>query len=282
MAILAMANNTLGFEVHIYGKCASLKFKNYKGELPKASKDDGILPYKYHFNAENHSYDNYVTEKFTDGVVGETVFFYWGCPNVDKYYNKDSFIRLSLMKEDREKHIEIVKKAIINDEWSKRIDTIRKEKNKMVKVYSLFPRMESILFLKDTSVLVEPLGEEDTKVRCDYLIKQNFKEIQMVSFNKGMKVFLDIFNLSVQSNKNILMLLNTTSVIDIHHRLTVCVSEARELEGKVPEIVLLDDESFMVTPGGAKAMLEELDKVFKSGVGITFEGLYKKVFWKKV
>ena len=53
-------------------------------------------------------------------------------------------------------------------------------------------------------------------------------------------------------------------------------------DNKVPEIVLLDDESFMVTPGGAKAMLEELDKVFKSGVGITFEGLYKKVFWKKV
>ena len=29
-------------------------------------------------------------------------------------------------------------------------------------------------------------------------------------------------------------------------------------------------------------LLEELDKVFKSGSGITFEGLYKKVFWKKV
>jgi hypothetical protein len=72
------SNNTLGFDVHIYGNCASLKFKNYKGELPKASKDDGILPYKYHFNAENHSYDNYVTEKFTDGIVGESVFFYWG------------------------------------------------------------------------------------------------------------------------------------------------------------------------------------------------------------
>jgi hypothetical protein len=276
------SNNTLGFEVHIYGKCASLKFKNYKGELPKASKDDGILPYKYHFNAENHSYDNYVTEKFTDGIVGETVFFYWGCPNIDKYYNKDSFIRLSLKREDREKDIEIVKNAILNNEWSKRIDTIRKEKNKMVKVYNLFPRMETILFLKDTTLLVEPLGEEDTKVRVDYLIKQNFKDIQMVTVNKGMKVFLDIFNLSVQSNKNVLMLFNVTSVIDIHHNLTVSISEARELEGKVPEIILLDDESFMVTPAGAKAMLEEIDKVFKSGVGITFEGLYKKFFYKKL
>jgi SepF-like predicted cell division protein (DUF552 family) len=97
-----------------------------------------------------------------------------------------------------------------------------------------------------------------------------------------MKVFLDIFNLSVQSNKNVLMLFDTTSVIDIHHRLTVCISEARELEGKVPEIILLDDETFMVTPEGAKVMLKELDKVFKSGGGITFEGLYKKFFYKKL
>jgi hypothetical protein len=97
-----------------------------------------------------------------------------------------------------------------------------------------------------------------------------------------MKVFLDIFNLSVQTNKNILMVFNVTNVIDVHHKLTVCISETRELEGKVPEIILLDEESFMVTPAGGKALLQELDKVFKSGVGITFEGLYKKVFWKRV
>jgi hypothetical protein len=275
----------LGFDVHIYGKCASLNFKNYKGELPKASKDNGIFPYKYHFNAENHSYDNYVTEKFTDGIVGETVFFYWGCPNVDKYYDKDSFIRLSLRKEDREQDIEKVKNAIINDQWSKHIDIIRKEKMKMVKVYNMFPRIESILFLKDTTVLVEPLGDHsnpDTKVRHEYLVKQNFKDIQLVAVTKGMKVFLDVFSLSVKTNKNIMLIFNTTSVIDIHHRLIATISETRENEGKIPDIILLDCDSFLVTPQGGKLMLEELDKVFKSGVGISFEELYKKFFYKKL
>jgi hypothetical protein len=70
---------------------------------------------------------------------------------------------------------------------------IFKEKKKMIRVYNMFPRIESILFLKDTSILVEQLSnQQDTKDRCDSLAKQNFKEIQLIGINRDVRVFIEI------------------------------------------------------------------------------------------
>lgn len=269
----------LGFDIHIYGKCKSLNFKNYKGELPRATKDDGIFPYKYHFNAENHSYENYITEKFTDGIIGETLFFYWGCTNTEKYYDKNSFINLSLKPEDREQDILTLKQAILNDEWSKRIDIIRKEKQKMYKVYNMYPRIESILFLNKTTIILENYSPNENQNRGNYLVKQNFKDIRIADVVMGQNVFMEIFNLAVTTKNNVMLILKTTSVLDIHHKLCVCISESRELEHKIPEIILLENNSFFITPEGGSKMLE----VIKTTMGgISFEGLYKKLFYKKL
>jgi hypothetical protein len=267
----------LGFDLHIYGKCKSLNFKNYKGELPRATKDDGIFPYKYHFNAENHSYDNYITEKFTDGIIGETLFFYWGCTNTEKYYDKNSFIKLSLKPEDRETDISVLKEAIINDEWSKRIETIRKEKKKMYKVYNMYPRIESILFLNKTTIILE--NSPDTQTRGQYLLKQNFKTIRLADIVMGQQVFMEMFNLAVTSKTNMMLILKTTNITDLHHKLCVCISESRELEDKIPEMILIDNNSFFITPEGASKILE----IIKTTMGgISFENLYNKLFYKKL
>ena len=49
-------------EVDVYGE-NRWNYKNYKGSLPRYCKDDGIFPYKYTFNVENHSIKNYYSEK---------------------------------------------------------------------------------------------------------------------------------------------------------------------------------------------------------------------------
>ena len=46
--IKKLDQSDLPFELHIYGRCQSLGFKNYKGELPDQAKDDAVFPYKYH------------------------------------------------------------------------------------------------------------------------------------------------------------------------------------------------------------------------------------------
>lgn len=43
---------------------------------------------------ENTSHDNYFTEKITDAIVCKTIPIYWGCTNIEKYYNVNGIIQI--------------------------------------------------------------------------------------------------------------------------------------------------------------------------------------------
>jgi hypothetical protein len=90
---------------------------------------------------------------------------------------------------------------------------------------------------------------------------------------------MEIFNLAVTTKNNVMLILKTTNILDLHHKLCVCISESRELEDKIPEIILVDDKSFFITPEGGSRMLE----IIKTTMGgISFENLYNKLFYKKL
>lgn len=42
---------------------------------------------------ENTSHNNYFTEKLTDCMLMKTIPIYWGCSNIDKYYNIDGILQ---------------------------------------------------------------------------------------------------------------------------------------------------------------------------------------------
>jgi len=115
--------------VHVYGEDA-FHYRNYKGSLPYHEKENGLFPYKYTFNAENHSIPNYCTEKIIDAILSECVCFYWGCPNLETILHPECFIRLSLTNVDEDANR--ILKAIEQDEWSQRIDIIRQEKRRIL------------------------------------------------------------------------------------------------------------------------------------------------------
>lgn len=102
--------------------------KAYRGKI--ATKKAGLLPYKYHFNAENAYEYNYFSEKFIDALLCECLVFYSGCLNLEDYIDKDAFIRLDL--KNPEQSLEIVRTSIENNEWEKRIDLIRQEKKRVL------------------------------------------------------------------------------------------------------------------------------------------------------
>ena len=141
----------------------------------------------------------------------------------------------------------------------------------------MYPRIESILFLNKTTIILE--NSPDTQTRGQYLLKQNFKSIRLADIVMGQQVFMEMFNLAVSSKTNMMLILKTTNIIDLHHKLCVCISESRELEDKIPEMILFDDNSFFITPEGGSKMLE----IIKSTMGgISFENLYNKLFYKKL
>ena len=129
--------------IDIYNHDNKHNFKNYKGPHPKNNKDYGIIKYKYYFMAENNIEKNFITEKLWEPIICETLCFYWGCPNVDEYIDPRAFILLDL--NDYEKSFNIIKTAIINDEWGKRLEYIRREKQKILEYYQFFPTLERIL-----------------------------------------------------------------------------------------------------------------------------------------
>ena len=138
--------------IDVYGRDNIFNLENHKGELPYHNKNDGILPYKYTFIAENCSINNYFTEKILDSIIGESVCFYWGCPNVENFIDNKAFIRLDL--DDFPGSLKTVEEAIKNNEWEKRINVIREEKKKIINHYSFFPRIEGLIRLKDMNCLV--------------------------------------------------------------------------------------------------------------------------------
>ncbi len=131
-----------GVGIDVYGD-NKWNYKNYKGSLPYHSKEKGLFPYKYTFNCENNSIKNYFTEKIVDGILSECLVFYSGCYNLRDFIDKRAFIHLELS--NFESDYQIVKKAIEDNEWEKRIGIIRQEKQKILNHLQFFPRIEALL-----------------------------------------------------------------------------------------------------------------------------------------
>ena len=128
--------STSEINVDIYGNNA---YSNMQITLPYGMKNDGMYPYKYHFAAENNYISNYFTEKIIDAILAECLCFYWGCPNISEYIDPNVFILVDLNR--KEEGIEIIQKAIANNEWEKRIDSIRMMKRKILNEMTLFHRI---------------------------------------------------------------------------------------------------------------------------------------------
>jgi hypothetical protein len=169
-------------EIDIYGKDNVHNFTNYRNALEYHNKSAGILPYKYTFIAENCDINNYFTEKINDAILGETLCFYWGCSNLENYLPRQSFIRLPL--HNIKESINIVKTAIAENEWEKRLPAIREAKEKILKEYSFFNRIYGISLLNNA--IIKPFSD-------DNLVEWNNKAVSCGISKKCIYHQFDIF-----------------------------------------------------------------------------------------
>jgi hypothetical protein len=131
-------------QLHIYNSDNIHEFKSYQGPLtPYVNKHLGILPYKYYFMCENNPEPNFITEKMWEPIISETLVFYWGCPNISEYINPNAFVQLDM--NDFAKSFQIIKDAIKNNLWEKRLPFIKEEKRKVLDYYNFFPTLERII-----------------------------------------------------------------------------------------------------------------------------------------
>jgi len=128
--------------IDIFSQNNTHNFKKYKSTLSYLNKSDGYIPYKYYFMVENNYEHNYITEKLWEPILCECLCFYYGCPNVLEHIDENAFVLLDM--NDFEKSYSIIKKAIEEDWWSKRIHAIRKQKQKLLNEMMFFPRIEKL------------------------------------------------------------------------------------------------------------------------------------------
>jgi hypothetical protein len=134
--------------VHVFGG-NRYKWKQYKGSPPPHCKDEAMFPYKYVFNAENHSYRNYYTEKLIDGILAECLVFYWGCPNIKDFIDERAYVQLDLI--DFNKDMNTIKQAIAENWWESRLPHIQEAKRKILNERQFFPRLERIIAGTETT-----------------------------------------------------------------------------------------------------------------------------------
>jgi hypothetical protein len=123
-------------DLDIYGAPEN-GFRRWRSRTPPHDKRRALLPYRYYFDAENNSQANFYTEKIVDCLLAETLCFYWGCPNLDSFFDPHAFIRLEL--DDFEADLAQIREAIAADEWSARLPYIRAEKRRILDEYQFFP-----------------------------------------------------------------------------------------------------------------------------------------------
>jgi len=71
----------LNFDVDILGR----------GYQPYEQNHEGLLPYKYSVVIENAQEDNYFTEKLINCLLCRTVPIYWGCSDIDEYFDTSNW-----------------------------------------------------------------------------------------------------------------------------------------------------------------------------------------------
>jgi hypothetical protein len=93
---LALVDKILAsdIDIDIYGRGLQINDKRYKGQIDY--KFIGLIPYEYSIALENCNEKNYITEKFVDCVLCNTVPIYNGAPNVADVYDNSYFKTIDL------------------------------------------------------------------------------------------------------------------------------------------------------------------------------------------
>jgi hypothetical protein len=124
------------FEIDIYGRGLNIQDRRYKGELKY--KYEGLLPYEYSIAIENSNEKNYITEKFVDCVLCNTIPIYNGAPNIAEVYDPGYYRTIDL---DSPTIIQDLKKIIVSPAP---ISSINKEI--YFKQYNLYTKLKEIIY----------------------------------------------------------------------------------------------------------------------------------------
>ena len=96
---------------------------------PIKMKSQALNPYRFSIEIENNQVKNYFTEKILDCFATGTIPIYWGCPNIDHFFNPDGILTVA-SDPDLKKALSLANE----DFYESRLDAI-KENYELAKQY---------------------------------------------------------------------------------------------------------------------------------------------------
>lgn len=170
---------------------AALRLKEYFGDRldifgdgsnPIKDKWDALAPYKYTIAMENFRVDDYITEKLFDCYLTHTYPFYWGCPNADHYYPKESYTEIDINNIDET--IGIIESVINNqNHYIQSLPYLESSKRLTMNTYNIFVTIIRCINLFN-------LNPAKEKIEITISDKNRFWKDKMI-FLKKLKVAYD-------------------------------------------------------------------------------------------
>ncbi|MDD3080119.1 MAG: glycosyltransferase family 10 [Paludibacter sp.] len=108
-----------------------------RGIQPFDDKWDVLSPYKYSIAIENSFTNNYFTEKINDCFLAHTLPIYYGCPNLENYFDAESYKRIDINDFNRSK---LVIEELVDDPhyYDNKLNSILNSKKRILNKYNLF------------------------------------------------------------------------------------------------------------------------------------------------
>jgi hypothetical protein len=100
---------------------------------------DAIAPYKYHLAFENCSVEDYWTEKLSDAFLGFSYPIYYGCRNIEKYFDEDAMTIIDI--NDFKGSVQAIERAISEDYCDKYHEKIIEARDLVLNKYNVFALM---------------------------------------------------------------------------------------------------------------------------------------------
>jgi hypothetical protein len=114
----------------------------FNGGDSSPRRQDALEEYRFNISIENEYQDNWITEKFYDNILTETIPIYFGCKNIKDIYPEDGYILI-----DDINNINQIKNLLIeinnNPEkiYKEKIEGLRKIKERYFNEYNLLKKI---------------------------------------------------------------------------------------------------------------------------------------------
>lgn len=143
-----------------------------RGVLPLQKKYEALSPYRYHIAVENYIEDYHWSDKISDPILGLCLAFYAGDPRLGEVLPPESFIPIPL--EDHAEAARIIKEAIRNNEYEKRLPAIREARRRIVEKYNFYNRVAALIHqIQEQEKECTPAVEPGVKIRGRHRLRRN-------------------------------------------------------------------------------------------------------------